>query len=367
MQARSGAGRAADLVALLVVTTWGINFVFMKAAFAEFDVLAFTFLRFAGMLVLGWGVVLCYARRDGGRERIAVLRADLPPLLLAGVLGFSLYMLLAAVGLDSTTAFSNALVLALAPLFMALLLWLLGQEVIGGWQWAAMLAALVGVVIFLLGRAGAGPIVGAGDLINLAAAISYAGYVVVNRPLAGRYPAPVLTTYTLTAGALPVLLLTLPALLAQEWGRVTFAGWATLLWATIFPVYVAWTLWSWVNARAGVSRTSIFLYLVPVISGVTGWLVLAEGFGVQQVLGALLVLIGLVLSRRTVRTPVTPPEAALPPGTATLPVEWPAGQSPATTPRSSTLSGGIPAPLLDGGAPDDEHGPAPVGVQRASD
>lgn len=320
-----GAGRAADVVALLVVTTWGINFVFMKAAFAEFDVLAFTFLRFAGMLVLGWGVVAWYARRAEGRARLVVRRGDLPPLALAGVLGFACYMLLAAVGLDRTTALSNALVLALAPLFMALLLRLLRREVIGGWQWAAMLVALAGVVIFLVGKAGGGPVVGAGDVINFAAALSYAGYVVVNRPLALRYPAPVLTSYTLTAGALPALLVTLPALLGQEWGRVTPAGWATLLWATIFPVYVAWTLWSWVNARAGVSRTAIFMYLVPVISGVTGRLVLGEGFGVQMALGALLVLIGLALSRRAARPLATPP--ALPPTELDRPVaERPTGR-----------------------------------------
>jgi hypothetical protein len=42
----------ADLVALLVVTIWGISAPFCKAALAEFDVLPFTALRFLGMLVL---------------------------------------------------------------------------------------------------------------------------------------------------------------------------------------------------------------------------------------------------------------------------------------------------------------------------
>src|SRR6266511_3610952 len=44
----------ADLVALLVVTIWGISAPFRKAALAEFDVMPFTALRFLGMLVLSW-------------------------------------------------------------------------------------------------------------------------------------------------------------------------------------------------------------------------------------------------------------------------------------------------------------------------
>src|SRR5688500_9913694 len=99
-----------DLAAIAVVTIWGVNFVFTKAAFEEIDVLPFMFLRYAGMLALGWLVVAWHCRRSRTSSRIA--RADLPRTALAGVLGYSVYILLSMIGLGYTTAFSNALLIA---------------------------------------------------------------------------------------------------------------------------------------------------------------------------------------------------------------------------------------------------------------
>jgi len=293
-----GFGRryGADLAALLVVTIWGVSFVFQKVTLEELDPLAFTFARFVGMLALGWGVLLW--RRVGGSP-IGVARADLPGLALAGVLGYSLYILLSTVALSYTTAFSNALLIATAPLFAALLLRALGLERIAVGQVVAMVVSLCGVVLFLgekvqVGLRGAS----LGDLISLAAAFFFAAYSVANKPLLTRYPVSVVMAYTLTIGAVPVLLISFPATLAQDWSGVSAAGWAGLVWSIVVPVYVAWTVWSWAIARAGVARTSVFMYLVPPVGGLASWTLLGEGFGLLKIAGALLVLAGLVLARR---------------------------------------------------------------------
>lgn len=118
-----------DLTALLVVTIWGISAPFRKAALAQFDVLPFTALRFLAMLVLGWGVLFWHWRTTGERSRLAL--ADLPGLVLSGVCGYTVYLLVGLVGLHYTTAFSNSLLLATAPLFAALVLWGLRLEPIG--------------------------------------------------------------------------------------------------------------------------------------------------------------------------------------------------------------------------------------------
>ncbi len=313
---------SAGLAALLVVTIWGTNFVFQKAALAEFDVFAFNFLRFSGMLALGWSVV--YLRGKFGqskpaptaeklslRERFQQIRPDLPRMMLTGLLGYTLYIVLSSVGLSYTTAFSNALLIATAPLFAGVLLWALRLEQIVIGQWLAMLMALVGVFIFLVDKIQSGfSSVSLGDLISLTAAFFFAAYTVVNKPLLTRYPAPVLTTYTMTLGGIPVLLFSLPALFSQDWSRVSPAAWGALIWSIIFPVYFAWTVWSWVNARIGVARTSVFMYLVPVIGGATSWFLLGEGFGFQKILGALIIIGSLALTRyASSRKPAPPPLA----------------------------------------------------------
>lgn len=324
---------APELAALVCVTVWGINFSFQKAALAEIEPLAFTFVRYVGMLALAWGVLLWRNRdRLGTRARgsaetrkqagtcpaelpngqtgettdgrqaprgIGVRREDLPQFALAGVLGFSIYIVLSAIGLGYTTAFSNALLIATAPVYSALLLLALRLERIGGGQWLGMGISGLGVGLFVADKAGAGFGSGSlGDLISLAAALAFGAYGVANKPLLARYDVTRVMAYTLTIGAVPVLLLALPFAQAQDWGRVSGAAWAGLIWAIGVPVYAIWALWGWAMARAGVGRVTIFMYLVPIAGGLASWLLLGEAFGPLKLTGAALTLGGLAVARR---------------------------------------------------------------------
>ena len=257
----------------------------------------FLFVRYLGLLALAWTVVAVRSR--GGELPVRIERPDRPRVALAGVLGFSVYTTLSMVGLDYTTAFSNALLLATAPMFAALLLRGLGAEAIAPGQWPAMAVAFGGVALFLGEKVQGGwTSAGWGDLISLAAALFFAAYNVANRPLLARYPVPVVLAWTLTVGAVPVLLAALPRLPEQAWGAISPTAWLVVGWSTVMPVYVAYAIWVWVNHRDGVARTALFIYLVPIVGGVTSWLLLDEGFGRQKVAGALLTIGGLVLARR---------------------------------------------------------------------
>lgn len=281
-----------DVAALAIVTVWGVNFVLLKLALVQFDALAFNWLRFAGMLVLAWVVA--------GRSALHVPRADLARLIAAGLIGYTGYITLSIVGLSFTTAFSNALLIAAAPLFSVLLLVAWKAESINRFQIAGVIVSLAGVLVFLSEKLGHWQ-AGLGDLISLAAGAFYATYTVLLKPLLARHPARTVTAWTLTAGGIPVLAICLPAMLAQPWGRVTAGGWLVLAWAIVVPVYVAWTVWSWITARAGVARTNAFIYLVPVIGGVASLVLTGEAFGPVKVAGAALVLVGLVVMRRQPR------------------------------------------------------------------
>jgi drug/metabolite transporter (DMT)-like permease len=307
----SGSFRA-ELTALLVVTIWGVNFVFQKAVLAEFNPMAFTFLRFIGMIILAWLVLLIIKLRAKPQTQPrpkSPFRQDLPRLLLASFLGFSLYMPLWVISLNYTTAFSGALLAGTVPLFATLLLYLLKLEQFRGWQWGALAVALVGLIVFMADKFSAGVQLGTlGDLIGLVSAFCYAAYLVANKPLIGRYSAPQLTAYTLTIGGIPVLLAGLPFMFSQDWTKITATGWLTLAYAIVVPVYIAWSLWSWVNGRLGVARTSVFMYLVPLIGGVTSAVLLGEAFGILKILGAGLILFGIVLARKSALPTVKRPE-----------------------------------------------------------
>jgi drug/metabolite transporter (DMT)-like permease len=288
--------RMTDLAALLVVAIWGMSFAFQKVALDQIDPIAFTFVRYLGMIALGWAVLLW--RRAAGRP-IGVARADLPRMAVTGVLGYSIYIVLSTVGLARTTAFSTALLTGMAPLFAVVLLRALGLETIRRGQVAGMGVALAGLVVFLAEKLHAAlPSAGAGDLLSLVGAFFFAAYSVAQKPLLERYAVSVMMAYTCTLGAIPVLLGAWPAALAQDWTALSPAAWASLAWTIVVPVYLAWSLWAWVIARAGVGRTAVFMFLVPVAGGVASRLLFGETFDVLKLAGAALILVGLGLVRR---------------------------------------------------------------------
>jgi drug/metabolite transporter (DMT)-like permease len=297
----------ADLVALSVVSIWGASFTFQKVALEQFNVLTFICLRYLGMLALSWGVLLLHRWKTG--ESIGIKDGDLPRLALAGVLGYTCYIPLSTVGLSFTTPFSNALLIATAPLFAVVLLRALRLEALGTVQYAGMLVALIGVMAFLLPAVRLRTSLSVvGDLVSLTAALFFAAYSVASKPLLPCYPLPAMMAYTLTIGTVPVVLSASPWIFGQHWSVITSAGWVAFGWAVIVPVYVAWTFWNWTISRMGVARASLFMYLVPVIGGAVSWIFLDEGFGLLKIAGAALVLAGLAVARRS----TTPQATALP-------------------------------------------------------
>jgi drug/metabolite transporter (DMT)-like permease len=71
-------------------------------------------------------------------------------------------------------------------------------------------------------------------------------------------------------------------------------------------VFIAWTVWAWANSKVGVARPSLFMVLVPVISGAVAWWYLDEQVRLLQIVGLLLVVSGLLVARRRPATPSAP-------------------------------------------------------------
>lgn len=284
-----------ELAQLVVVGLWASTFVVTKAAFAEVTPLAFAFARFAAMTPLAFGVLLVRRR---GAER-GVRRSDLGRFAVAGVSGYTLYQLGFVLGLKRTSPFSSSLLIAMVPLFTMLILALAGEKTPRR-GWLGLGIAVVGVVVFLADSWGeAGTLTG--DALSLGAGVAFATYGIVNRPLVAAYPPETYTAYTVLAGSVPLLLVSAPAARVEDWGGVSAAGWVAIGYMVVLPVYVAYMLWNWAIARRGVTAATSFSLLVPIVSGTLSALIFGEGFGVAKIVGAALVLGGLVVVRRRPR------------------------------------------------------------------
>jgi drug/metabolite transporter (DMT)-like permease len=136
-----------------------------------------------------------------------------------------------------------------------------------------------------------------GDLFSLGAAAAFGTYGVVTQPLTRRFPPRELMAYGLALGGLLITLVGFPAMIAQDWGSVTLSAWGILLYAIIGPVYLAYLLWNWAIRQRGIPRTVVYGFLVPVLGGAIAVLVLDERVTSERVIGALIVIGGLVITR----------------------------------------------------------------------
>jgi drug/metabolite transporter (DMT)-like permease len=292
---RARAWTSTDLVMLSVVLIWGINFSVIKLSLRSMSPLAFNSLRFS----LATMVLLAILRLRGESMRLA--RHDLLPVVLLGLVGHTFYQLLFINGLARTTPANSSLLMATAPIFVAIYGQVLRVERASGWTWAGIMLSFVGIVLLIGGSETGLQLGGAtvvGDLMVLAAAMLWAAYTTGSKPLLARYSPLKLTALTMVAGTVPLVLVSIPALRSQNWSTVPAGAWAGWLYSSLFAIVVAYVAWYTSVARVGTARTAIYSNLTPVVAIIVAWVALGDRLSLLQVFGAAIVLAGLVLTRR---------------------------------------------------------------------
>jgi drug/metabolite transporter (DMT)-like permease len=211
-------------------------------------------------------------------------------------------------GLDRTTAVASAILVSTHPLFSVLFAWLLGRERPSGRQMMGIGVAFLGVAVFLKAWDALGSATW-GDLLSLGAAAAFGAYGVINQPLSKRYPSRELMGYTLAIGGGLVALVGLPAVGRQDWGAALPVDWLIIVFSAIGPVYLAYALWNWAIHKRGIARTTVYAFAVPVVAAALAVAFLGETLHPEQIVGGVLVVGGLVLTRLPVRRRPAPVEA----------------------------------------------------------
>jgi drug/metabolite transporter (DMT)-like permease len=288
-----------DLALLSVALMWASTFTLFKIAWRDVDPVAFTAVRFAAMFAFSIAVLAL------SRSRVRPRRADLPALAASGLTGYFLYQMGFVLGLDRTSALASAILISTHPIFSVVFMWVVKKERPTRLELGGVLVGFVGVAVFLRAwEAFAGARVG--DLLSLGAAAAFGAYGVINQPLTARYPPRELLSYGLAFGGLLVTLVGLPAMLEQDWGAVSLPSWIILVYAIVGPVYLAYALWNWAIRHRGIPRTVVYGFLVPVLGGAIAVIVLGDRVAFVEVLGALMVVAGLLITRLSRGLPARP-------------------------------------------------------------
>ncbi len=290
-----------DLALLAMTVIWGLNIVVIKATLFELTPFAFAAIRFVLASALLFAIVRV---RQGGFH---IPRSVWARVAVAGIVGTTIYQPLFINGIGLTQASNSALILACTPAFVVLLNRALGRERLAGRGWVGIVLAFGGLALVVL-SGGELALDGAamrGNLMLLGAAFCWALYAILCAPLLKRYSSLSVTALSTIIGALPLIFISIPAVLDQDWTRLSLNGWGGVVYSSVFAIVVAFVIWNYGVQRLGGARTAVFNNLVPVVAAIAAAIFLNEALTPMKILGAVIIFIGLYLAR-TANTVIEP-------------------------------------------------------------
>ena len=195
-----------------------------------------------------------------------------------------------------TSVANSTLLVNLAPVFVALGAWLLFGERFSATFLVGLVVAIAGAALLVGGSPQITPSHVLGDLVAVAAAISYAGYILAVSRLRSRFSTAAVMAY---GGGVSCATLLLVALVSGESLVASSAyGWAMLLGVALVSQVGGQGLITYALAHLPSAFSSVSLLLQPVAAAVLAWVILGEALGTWQGLGGAVVLVGIVLARR---------------------------------------------------------------------
>ena len=287
---------ATDALLLLMALIWGVNFIVVKIGTQLMHALAFNGARVAiAAVALVIVAVVMGEKWPARRDAIA--------LLLLGVLGNGLYQWFFIEGIARTQAGDAALVLAAAPALMAIIGRVLGVEEVTRRKVLGIAASLFGMALVVFGSGKGDPAARhdaatlAGNMLVLAACLCWAVYTVLLKPYTERVPGIPLSALTMVGGAVPLVAVSLPRMAATPWSALPASGWGALLYSGLLALVVGYLFWYRGVRILGPTRSAMYSNLQPVVALAVAWLALGEKPTLIQVVGAVAILIGLLLTR----------------------------------------------------------------------
>lgn len=276
-------------IGFIVAILWGLNFIAIKLGLANMPPLLLAAIRFVAVCI---PAIFFLPRPPVEWRWLIALGLTLNVGQFAFLfMGVKLGM---PVGLASLVHQSQAFFTLIIAALM------IGER----WHWnhvVGLIIAAGGMIV--VGSQQGGNITAVGFWLTLAGSASWgAGNVIMRRATKGVPPFSMLSL-VVWAGAVAILPLTLLSL-CIEGPAAWQAAWHTVNWITvvsvIYLVYFAslggYGLWGRLLSRYPAAVVSPFALLVPVVGMSSASLFLGETFSLRQIIGALVVMMGLVIN-----------------------------------------------------------------------
>lgn len=281
------------LAALLTIFIWGTTFISTKVLLVDFKPIEILFFRFLiGLIVL----LLVYPKRlKNTTKRQEITFA------LAGFCGVTLYYLLENIALTYSMASNIGVIISIAPFFTAMLSHFVLKDsrldrnfIIG------FIAAMIGISLISFNGSSNFKLNSLGDILALLAALVWAIYSLLTKQISEYgYNTVQVTRRTFSYGLFFMLFTLIPFGFELNLGRFTnpiYLG--NIIFLGIGASAICFVTWNYAVKILGAVKTSIYIYIVPVVTVVTSVIILNERITLMALIGTVLTLLGLFLSQK---------------------------------------------------------------------
>lgn len=279
------------IAALITIVIWGTTFISTKILLVDFAPIEILFFRFLlGLLVL----IIVYPKRLKLKDRKQELT-----FAAAGLCGICLYYLLENIALTYTMASNVGVIISIAPFFTAVLshIFMKTEEKLKAQFFVGFFVAMVGIcLISFNGRElELNPI---GDILAVVAALVWSVYSLLTRKISSYGYNTIQTTRRIFTYGIVFML---PFLFVFDFNldiqKVVKPEYAlNLIYLGIGASALCFVTWNYAVKILGAVKTSVYIYMVPVITVATSVIVLKEKITWVSAIGTILTLTGLFLS-----------------------------------------------------------------------
>lgn len=278
------------VAAFITILIWGTTFISTKVLLDVFTPIEILFIRF----LIGYIALWCVKPR---RLKLEDKKQECY-FMAAGLCGVTLYYLFENIALTYTLASNVGVIISIAPFFTVLFACAFLHEKRPDLRFfIGFIIAMAG--IFLISFQGSNlEINPLGDMLAVVAAIIWAAYSTLTKKIAGfGYHTILSTRHTFFYG----LIFMIPVLCIMGFHVDTAAitnplMLSNLLFLGLGASALCFVTWNFAVRVLGSVKTSVYIYMVPVITAITSALILHETMTFATMGGIVLTLLGLFLS-----------------------------------------------------------------------
>ncbi|MDF2524459.1 MAG: multidrug transporter [Clostridiales bacterium] len=300
---KSKSAAAGHLTALLTIFIWGTTFISTKILLVDFSPFEILFFRFT----IGYIALIAIHPRLTKSKNI---REELL-FAAAGFCGVTMYFLLENIALTHTLASNVGTLVSVSPFFTALMAhFFLKGEPLRSQFFAGFLVSIFGIILIAFNGNYILKLSPQGDLLAIFSCLFWATYSILMRKISGLgYHTIGCTRRIFFYG----LVFMTPALLLSDFhfelSRFTKpVNLLNIIFLGLFASALCFVAWNWCVGILGAVKTSTYIYLVPVITIASSYLILKENITVAALLGTFLTIIGLFLSEKKTKGKILPEE-----------------------------------------------------------